>query len=81
MTKYDVGILKPGDRVRAKGRDGVVVSPHELEWIDHRTRASRKEFQGADIRFDKERWSTYIHAADIEFNSVKAAQAGKVGGV
>lgn len=66
MTKYDVGVLKQGDRVRVKGRDGVVSSPHEPEWIEHRTNAFKKELQGASIRFDGEHWSTYIHAADIE---------------
>lgn len=66
MTKYDVGKLKRGDRVVVDSKMGTVVSPHEPEWIDHKTRAFRKEFQGADIQFDGELHSTYIHADRIE---------------
>ena len=76
MTKYDVGILKQGDLVRVKGRAGVVSSPHEPEWIEHRTKAFKKELQGADIHFDGEHGSTYIHAADIELVTPNAGSEG-----
>jgi len=66
MTKYDVGKLKRGDRVVVDGKTGTVLSPHEPEWVDHKTRAFRKELQGADIQFDQEWRSTYIHADRIE---------------
>ena len=66
MTKYDIGILKSGDRVRVNGREGVVTNIHEPEWIDHRTRAFKKEFQSADIRFEDEKYAVSIPAKDIE---------------
>lgn len=66
MTKYDVGILKIRDCVRVEGQEGVVVDVHEPEWIDHRTRAFRKEFAGADIRFKDEEFTVYIPAKNIE---------------
>lgn len=66
MTRYDVGKLNRGDRVTVGGKLGTVTRPHEPEWIDHKTRAFRKEFQGADIQFDGEPgYSVYIHAASI----------------
>jgi hypothetical protein len=66
MTKYDLGKLKRHDRVIADGRIGTVTSVHEPEWIDHKTRGFRKEFQGADIEFDHELGrSVYIHADGI----------------
>ena len=67
MTRHDVGKLNSRDRVRVGDKLGTVVSPHEPEWIDHKTRAFRKEFQGADIQFDGEPGCAYyIHAASIE---------------
>jgi len=66
MTRHDVGKLKGGDRVKVGDKLGTVVSPHEPEWIDHKTRAFRKELQGADVQFDGEPGcSYYIHAASI----------------
>ena len=66
MTRYDVGKLNCGDRVIVENELGTVINPHEPEWIDHRTKAFKKEFQGADIRFDGENRSVYIHAEKIE---------------
>ena len=73
MTKYDVGKLKRHDRVIADGRIGTVTSVHEPEWIDHKTRGLRKEFQGADIEFDHELGrSVYIHADGISILEANA---------
>jgi len=72
MNKHDVGVLKRGDSVITNGRPAIVVSPHEPEWIDHKTRQFRKEFQGADLRLDDGRCA-YIHAANIEPVSKGAA--------
>lgn len=48
------------------GKLGTVTSPHEPEWIDQKTKAFRKEFQGADIQFYGEPgYSVYIHADSI----------------
>ena len=66
MTKYDVGKLKVRDRVTVDGKPGMVVSVHEPEWIDHKTRAFCKEFQGANIRMDGGVRSEYVHAPRIE---------------
>lgn len=52
LNKSDVGVLKRGVRVKVGGRCGSVFNAHEPEWIDHKTRAFRKELQGADISFD-----------------------------
>jgi hypothetical protein len=66
MTKHDVGKLNSGDRVTVGGKLGTVTSPHEPEWIDHKTQAFRKELRGADIQFDGETGSSvYIHADSI----------------
>ncbi len=66
MTKYDVGKLKVGDRVKVIDDYGVVTNVHEPEWIDHKTRAFRKEFQSADIRFEGYDRSICIQACAIE---------------
>jgi hypothetical protein len=79
MTRYDIGKLNYGDRVTVDGKSGTVTSPHEPEWIDHKTRAFRKEFQGADIQFDGELGcSVYIHADSITIlraNAIGEARA------
>lgn len=67
LTKYDIGKLKRGVRVKAGERNGTVVSEHESQWRDHKTRAWRHELQGADIAFDDEPGcSRYIHCDQIE---------------
>ena len=43
MNKHDVGVLKKGDTVFVGGLPATVVSTHEPEWIDHRTKAFRKD--------------------------------------
>ncbi len=66
MTKYDIGKLSHRDRVSVNGRKGTVVSVHEPQWIDHKTRAQQHVLQGADIAFDDEPEITrYIHCEDI----------------
>lgn len=68
MDKFQVGVLKRGDSVVAAGRKATVVSPHEPEWIDHKTRAFRKELQGADVKFEDGQYA-YVHAGDLTHNA------------
>lgn len=46
------------------GRRGGGVSPHEPQWVEHRTLAFKKVLQGADIHFDGD--SHAINMAEIE---------------
>lgn len=69
LNKSDVGVLKRGVRVKVGGRCGSVFNAHEPEWIDHKTRAFRKELQGADISFDDECGFRYVHANEISLES------------
>lgn len=67
LTKYDIGKLKHGVRVKVGDRTGTVVSEHEPQWRDHKTRAWMHELQGADIAFDDDPGSScYIHCGEIE---------------
>jgi len=68
LTKYDIGKLKPGVRVKVGSRTGTVVSEHEPQWRDHRTRMWMHELQGADIAFDGDPpgIAHYIHCGKIE---------------
>lgn len=66
LTKYDIGKLKRGMRVKVGDKLGTVCDPHEPTWIDHRTRAFMHVLQGADITFDGDAHGTYIHCANIE---------------
>ena len=50
MKDFDVGKLKFRDRVYVKGKLGTVISVHEPEWIDHKTKAFCKVLQGATAR-------------------------------
>ena len=67
MNKFQVGVLQRGDSVTVSGRKAIVVSPHEPEWIDHETRAFRKELQGADVKFEDGQYA-YVHAVDLTPN-------------
>ena len=67
MTKYDIGELKGGTRVIVDGKTGTVVSPHEPEWRDHRTKMWMHVLQGADITFEDEKGCAYyIHCDKID---------------
>ena len=68
MNKFQVGVLQRGDSVTVAGRKAIVVSPHEPEWIDHKTRAFCKELQGADVKFEDGQ-CVYVHAADLTPNA------------
>ena len=70
MDKFSVGVLSRGDRVLVNGSPAVVVSAHEPEWIDHKTRAFRKEFQGADVRL-ADGQQVYVHAKEIECKLIR----------
>ena len=66
MNKYEVGKLETGMQVMVGGQVGVVTGVHEPEWIDHKTKAFRKELQGADVRFSgDEGCRGYVWAEDI----------------
>lgn len=68
LSKYDVGLLSHGSRVKVAGRLATVVSSHEPQWIDHKTKTYMVRLQGADIGFDDEPrpFSTYAHIDTIE---------------
>lgn len=78
MDKHDIGVLSCGDRVFINGSPATVVSPHEPEWIDHRTRAFRKEFKGADVRLDSGQYF-YAHAKDIRQSTATDTEGRKDG--
>ena len=67
MNKHDVGKLQRGMKVTARGKEGVVCSVHEPEWICHKTNTHCKEFQGADIRIAGQ--NNYFHAKDIQLDA------------
>lgn len=75
MNRHDVGVLKKGDTVFVGGLPATVVSTHEPEWIDHRTKAFRKEFQGADLKLSSGVYA-YTHAAQIETTAIREAVRG-----
>jgi hypothetical protein len=60
----EIGVLNCGDLVTVNGRRGGGVSPHEPQWVEHRTLAFKKVLQGADIHFDGD--SHAINMAEIE---------------
>lgn len=65
LNKACVGMLNRGDRVFVCGYGkGIVISPHEPEWIDHKTKCFKKELQGADIKLDLGQCS-YFHCNQI----------------
>ncbi|MDI1301994.1 MAG: hypothetical protein PSX71_08825 [bacterium] len=68
MNKSDVGVLNRGDAVIVDGSAGIVVSVHEPEWVNNKTRAFCKELQGADIKFDDGRYG-YVFADKIAPNN------------
>lgn len=66
LSSTDVGLLKRGVRVKVGEKFGTIYDAHEPEWIDHKTKAFRKELQGASISFDGEtRGFTYVHISEI----------------
>lgn len=70
LNANDVGVLKRNTRVKVGDRYGLVFNAHEPQWIDHKTKAFRKELQGADIAFDDEKSGLrYVHANEISIVS------------
>ena len=65
MTKYDIGQLQTGDRVKVGVRTGTVETVHEPKWRDHKTKQPRTEVSGADVLFDDDQIPTFIQIQAI----------------
>lgn len=67
LTPSDTGKLQHKMRVKVGERVGTVVSVHEPQWRDHKTRTDQHVLQGADIAFDDQPGrSEYVHCDKIE---------------
>jgi len=71
MNKHDIGKLTQGMRVNVEGKIGTVVSVHEPQWVDHKTRTFQHVLQGADIVLDAEpEHAKYFQCAHIDIIEV-----------
>jgi hypothetical protein len=75
MTKYDIGQLQTGDRVKVGVRTGTVEIVHEPKWCDHKTKQYRTEVSGADVLFDDDPIPTFIQIQAITLLESKTSMA------
>jgi hypothetical protein len=75
MTKYDIGQLQTGDRVKVGVRTGTVKTVHEPQWRDHKTKQHRTEASGADVLFDDDQIPTFIQIQAITLLESKTSMA------